>query len=572
MYLSSLTVEGFRGLKKLEVRFRNGLNVLVGPNNSGKTAIVDALRVLLSTGDDGALRMTDYDVNTIAGVKAAQVDFRYVFRGLSTEEEADFLLALKPWLDDKGNSQFEAHIAVRYSNPDVGGRMRVKRWCGDHEDNAVTSEMLEDLRAIYLPPLRDPAQGLRPSRGSQLSRLVQRLSTKTTQAEVVEALAAFDAELKKKPPIAETQAAVSKRHSSMLGNVLSQKLDISLSPSDFQRLAARLTLGVDDLEVEQNGLGFNNLIYMAVVLSELSLSTDAAYRALIVEEPEAHLHPQLQAVLLEYLKSIENPAENEKAVQVFVTSHSPHFAALADLDSIGCIYRTPDSIEAFFPRDVDFDKAKKEKLQRYLNVTRADLFFARRIVFVEGTAELFIIQALARSENIDLRKHSVSVISVEGLNFDAFIPLFGKDRLRIPTCIITDGDPPGAYPTSADALALSASAEAIAKAANDYVKPFFALKTLEYDLALIATNRDTMLSALKTIHPLIGAELEAEVTAAGENDKARVLYQGLFERGTKGDVHKGAYAQALAQSVVVDKLPLTPPDYIKKALLAATTT
>lgn len=570
MYLSSLSVEGFRGLKKLEVRFRNGLNVLVGPNNAGKTAIVDALRVLLSTGDDGALRMTDYDVNTVGAIKATQVDFRYVFRGLSPEEEADFLMALKPWVDEEGESRFEAHIAVRYSNPDVGGRMRVKRWCGDHEDNPVTLEMLEDLRAIYLPPLRDPAQGLKPSRGSQLSRLVQRLSTTATQEEVVKALAAFDAELKKKPPIAETQAAVSKRHSSMLGEVLSQKLDVNLSPSDFQRLAARLTLGVDGLEVEQNGLGFNNLIYMAVVLSELSLSTDAAYRALIVEEPEAHLHPQLQAVLLEYLKSVEQPAENERSVQVFVTSHSPHFAALADLDSIGCIYRSSDGIESFFPRDVAFDKTKKAKLQRYLNVTRADLFFARRIIFVEGTAELFIVQALAQGEKIDLRKHSVSVISVEGLNFDAFVPLFGKGQLKIPAAVITDSDPSGIYPKPGDSVTPSDSAQALAKAANDYVKPFFALKTLEYDLALIAANRATMLTALKAIHPRIGADLEAQVTAAGDDDKARVLYQGLFERGDKGDIHKGAYAQALAQSVMTDGLPLVAPDYIKKALIAAT--
>jgi hypothetical protein len=117
-----------------------------------------------------------------------------------------------------------------------------------------------------------------------------------------------------------------------------------LTSPDFQRLAARLSLTVDSLDIEQNGLGYNNLIYMAVVLSELSLNPDAAYKALIVEEPEAHMHPQMPAVLLQYLESKEKPEPNEKAVQVFVTSHSPNFAAIAKIDTIGCL-----SVLAFEP-------------------------------------------------------------------------------------------------------------------------------------------------------------------------------------------------------------------------------
>lgn len=80
------------------------------------------------------------------------------------------------------------------------------------------------------------------------------------------------------------------------------------------------------MEIEQNGLGFNNLIFMAVVLSELAKNPDAAYRSLIVEEPEAHLHPHLQRVLLSYLAGIPTK-EGEKPVQLFVTSHSPNFAS-----------------------------------------------------------------------------------------------------------------------------------------------------------------------------------------------------------------------------------------------------
>jgi putative ATP-dependent endonuclease of OLD family len=569
MYLAKVTIEGFRKLAKLEVAFRAGLNVFVGANNSGKTALIDALRALLSTADEGALRAGEADLHVnAAGLRASEITFSYVFRGLSVDEEADFISALKPLLDTAGKRiEYEAHVTVRYSTVDSGGRLRPKRWCGDHEENAVTSDMLEDLRAVYLPPLRDPASGLRPSRSSQLARLVLQLSDKDARKDVEDALKTFDAVLTAKKPVADTQKAITDRHEEMLGLVLKQALKVGLTPPDFQRLAARLSLAVENMEVEQNGLGFNNLIYMAVVLSELSLNPDAAYKALIVEEPEAHLHPQLQAVLLEYLQSKEVPREGEKAVQVFVTSHSPNFASLANLDSVACLHQSKDSVRAFSPREVVFDKTKKEKLQRYLDVTRAELFFARRLVLVEGAAELFMMTVLAQKLGIDLKRQSVSVLSTEGLNFDAFMPLFGEDALNVSVAIVSDGDPgEDCYPSSEGDVDMSAAAKSIQAKANVYVKPFFARKTFEYDLALYRENHPAMLQALEELHPFIAKDLKEMVAQTSEQHKAKELFCGMFERlGGKPNVQKGAYGQALAQVVASSSAPFVVPPYIKSA-------
>lgn len=566
MYLARASAKGFRRLENLEVRFTKGLNVLVGPNNAGKSAVIDALRVLLTVGEDGALRVSSDDLRLFKGVREKDVTFHYVFAGLSESDEADFLAALKP-VPGTNPVTYEAHISVRYSEiADASGRMRVKRWCGDHEETPVTTEMLEDLRAVYLPPLRDPEQGLKPGRGSQLSKLIKGLSDVASQAEIVQLLKEFDDELKEKAPISNTQTAIVKRHTDMLGELLAQQLKIGLSPTDFQRLASRLSIAIADFEVEQNGLGYNNLIYMAVVLSELALNKDAAYCALIVEEPEAHLHPQLQAVLLDYLRTVETPADGENAVQIFVTSHSPNFAALASIDSISCIYEAEAGVQIFFPREIKFEKKKKEKLQRYLNVTRAELFFARRIIFVEGAAELFLVDTCAQKLGVDLRKHAISIISVEGLNFDCFLPLFAKGYFEIPVAVITDSDPPKAYPLAEDQPELSAAAKSIESAKNEFIKPFFAKKTLEYDLALHTNNLATMLSALKDIHPGIGADLEAAVNATDVNEKAKVLFMGMFERGEgKTNVKKGEFGQALAQAVLIDKLEFEVPAYISEA-------
>lgn len=601
MYLARLTISNFRKINNAELHFQSGLNVLVGANNAGKTAIVDALRSLLAGHDEPYPRLDSDDIHRPkTGAPSGDIVFKYVFRDLSPDDEADFMAALRPTTD--GN--MEAHITIRFSEADKIGRLRAKRWCGDNEDVGLTADMMENLRGVYLQPLRDASQGLKPNRSSQLSRLFQLLADDDGKSGINDALKKLDEELKKHDPITNTHKAISTRHSDMLGPQLAQALEIGLSASDFQRLAARLSMTVDLFEIEQNGLGFNNLIFMAVVLSELTKNPEANYRSLIIEEPEAHLHPQLQAVLLSYLETIKS-VDKEKPVQLFVTSHSPNFASIAHLDSLTCLVDTGVKVETFFPRDIQFAPGKREKLERYLDVTRAELFFARRAILVEGAAELVLVSVLAEKCNSKLREHGVSLISVEGLNFDSFLPLFGEKALKIPVSILTDADPAGPvdededededeeetaeteagesedgdesygdkskkkakpiYPAIGDKVSVSANTTKMLKAQDTYVKVFHGLKTLEYDLALHANNRKSMLAALQELHPKISKRLRKQIdTATGDAEKARILFSGMFER-KNGNVQKGRFAQALAQ-IIASEDDFTVPDYIKSAI------
>lgn len=571
MYLAQLNIKNFRKLQNVELHFQAGLNVLVGANNVGKTAVVDALRALLAGHDDPYPRFGIEDVHhPKGGTPAGDITFQYIFRGLNADDEADFLAALKP----EAAGALEAHISVRYADADKGGRLRVKRWCGDHEDVGLTSDMMENLRGVYLQPLRDASQSLKPSRTSQLARLLQLLADEPGREGINAALKKLDDELKKHEPIVNAQQAISNRHDAMLGAQLAQVLEVGLSAGDFQRLSSRLSLLVDTFEIEQNGLGFNNLIFMAVVLSELAKNPEAAYRGLIVEEPEAHLHPQLQAILLRYLESIHTAA-GDKPVQIFVTSHSPNFASIADLDCLGCMMDTGTGIETFFPRTIAFEKGKREKLERYLDVTRAELFFARRVIFVEGAAELMLVSAIAMKAGFNLREHGVSLISVEGLNFDSFLPLFGEKALKIPVALITDADPVNEpadgsepqtlYPKADDLVKVSDNTAKMKKLEDKFIKVCHGVKTLEYDLALHEDNRIAMLAALKEIHPKVGARVQATVDAAiGDAEKARALFCGMFER-KQNNVQKGRFGQALAQ-VFEDGAACVVPTYIRDAI------
>lgn len=619
MHLAKLVIKNFRKLAHAELSFQAGLNVLVGGNNVGKTAVVDALRALLAGHDEPYPRLGEEDVHRPkGGVPSGDIVFEYVFSGLDEDDEADFLAALVP--DAAG--KLEAHIKIRYSDPDKGGRLRAKRWCGEHEDVGLTTDMMENLRGVYLPPLRDASQGLKPGRTSQLARLLQLLAEDDGVKGIDKALQDLDKELKKHLPIVNTQKAIETRHQSMLGAQLAQLLEVGLSASDFKSLKSRLSLVVDAFEIEQNGLGFNNLIYMAVVLSELTKNPDSCYRGLIVEEPEAHLHPQLQAVLLQYLQSI-HAIDGEKPVQLFVTSHSPNFASIADLDSLVCLVDTGAAVETFLPRSITFDKGKREKLERYLDVTRAELFFARRVIFVEGAAELMMVDALAKRMGFNLRQHGVSLISVEGLNFDSFMPLFGDKALKIPVAVLTDADPvapkpvpsgavatPSApavvapvaalteaapavapaptaalaatedednednedddaeplYPAPGDTITVSANAAKMKAREDSHVKVFYGLKTFEYDLALDPDNRAAMLKALKELRPRIAKSLETTVAAeVGDAAKAKALFCGMFERKTN-NVQKGSFAQSLAQVISDEMVSFNVPAYIQDAI------
>jgi putative ATP-dependent endonuclease of OLD family len=590
MHLSKLVIKNFRKLKHAELSFQTGLNVLVGGNNVGKTAVIDALRALLAGHDEPYPRLGEEDVHRPkGGTPSGDIVFEYVFSGLDADDEADFLAALVP----DASGKLEAHIKIRYSDPDKGGRLRAKRCCGEHEDIGLTADMMENLRGVYLPPLRDASQGLKPGRTSQLARLLQLLADEAGIDGINKELQELDGKLKAHLPIVNTHEAISTRHKTMLGPQLAQLLEVGLSASDFKSLKSRLSLVVDALEIEQNGLGFNNLIYMAVVLSELTKNPDSCYRGLIVEEPEAHLHPQLQALLLQYLQSIQ-AVDGEKPVQLFVTSHSPNFASIADLGSLVCLVDTGAAVETFLPRSVTFKKGKREKLERYLDVTRAELFFARRVIFVEGAAELMLIDALAKRMGFDLRQYGVSLISVEGLNFDSFLPLFGDKALKIPVSVLTDADPvppkadpaaaaPAAaadeaeddeenedvepvYPAPGDAIIVSANTAKMKTCEDGHVKVFHGLKTFEYDLALESDNRAAMLKALKELRPRIAKSLTATVAAeVGDAAQAKALFCGMFER-KQNNVQKGSFAQSLAQVISDDEVAFKVPAYIQDAI------
>ncbi|WP_075289796.1 AAA family ATPase [Pararhizobium arenae] len=251
MYLASLTISNFRRFTKTTLSFQPGLNVIVGPNNIGKSAVVDGLRALLAGADDPYPRFTSDDIHLPkAGTATGEITFTFVFKDLDLDDEADFLHAIR----EKLSGDIEAVMGVTYGEPDKSGRLRARRWCGQFEEVPASSQMLDNLRSVYLQPLRDAEQNLRPGRNSQLSRLLHLLSGKEAREEIGDLLKHLDKDIKNVQPLKDAQDAIFGRHQTMLGAQLAQVLNVELAGNDFGKLAARLSLLVDAFDSIETAL------------------------------------------------------------------------------------------------------------------------------------------------------------------------------------------------------------------------------------------------------------------------------------------------------------------------------
>ena len=178
MWLRELKIRNFRKIEDLTISFPRGLCVIVGENNSGKTAIIDALRLmLLPSRDFDALRLNEDDFRT--GTDYAPIEILCTFSDLKDEDEVHF----QECLVDIGEGKFEIRLNARIEFNKTTRRANVKMWGGETEGGTLPSNLYDRIATIYLQPLRDPESGLRPGRHSQVSRLIDCLTEEEQHGE-----------------------------------------------------------------------------------------------------------------------------------------------------------------------------------------------------------------------------------------------------------------------------------------------------------------------------------------------------------------------------------------------------
>jgi putative ATP-dependent endonuclease of OLD family len=167
---------------------------------------------------------------------------------------------------------------------------------------------------------------------------------------------------------------------------------------------------------------------------------DEGNKMLLIEEPEAHLHPQRQ---LRVMKTLQEQAA-EKGIQIIVTTHSPNLASAVDLENIVLIHG--NRAFSMAKQETKLVESDYRFLQRFLDVTKANLFFARGVMIVEGDAENILIPTLAKLMGRDFTKNGVSIVNVGGVGLRRYARIFQRmnvekdGRLRIPVACLTDLD------------------------------------------------------------------------------------------------------------------------------------
>ena len=610
MYVEEISIEGYKIFKdETKIQLHNRLNVLVGENGTGKSSIIDAIRLLLQEDEyrRSGIRNSDFHCPFTKDAEAAErIRIQAFFSGLAEQERVAFL----PWMVTDTQAKLVLQVDNKANNR---GRYWKSYWGGASRDSMFENELFDTINCIYLPPLRDAEAALRPGRNSRLARLLVKLNEQAAdevdengeQLSLEQKVNEFNQQLSDDETISTANDLIRERLLEALGEVFSQDTSLQFSTINFQRIVEGLRLlffpsssGPESSELyrslEENSLGYNNLLYLATILADLSNEEDSDefLKILLIEEPEAHLHPQLQVRLLKYLE--DQAARRD--IQIIVSTHSPVLASSVSINSIIHLSRNGDEITSVQLEKCGLPDDSEKFLHRWMDVTKSTLLFARGIIFVEGIAEAMLMSELAHRvlsnynavlENDqeplpeDLKDMGISIINMGGIYFRHFMQLFcdltgieGIQSIPVRCSGITDNDPEEPLPTFANSAPGTNPAIELQETidASDGCRLFVSpLRTFEYDLAMYGENLKVMLP-LKNFRPDV-AERRGLIEIYSAAEWSQELMENEENKALVADymlkhIDKGDFSLALA-----DKLQAEPdtefaiPDYIRDAFL-----
>lgn len=377
-------VDGFRGLNDFEATFEPGLNIVVGANGAGKTALIDALRTVLAPAN--RFESSAFDVRDFSnGSDEATIELTY--DGLNLSEKAVHLEAL-----DIVGGQIRIGKHFRRDNQTYRGYTPINTLGrGSSVEDRYPGRKL--LQHIYIGPLRDARRELASYSGNRLKRLLQFLADDDALADLSQLLAEHDNSLAEFEAIQTMREQIAARFEELSNYGSTAEPLVAPASSELASTLRRLRLGIhemdQDWEVDQIGLGYANILYLATVLVELRSPTPGEHRVILMEEPEAHLHPQLQLSLVKALKRIASQVDEN--VQIILTTHSPTIAAAAGVDSLSGVARTTEGASHW---KLNVEGEDRNKLSRFFLSRRPEVLFSDVVLLVEGVSEEILIPVL----------------------------------------------------------------------------------------------------------------------------------------------------------------------------------
>jgi len=437
-YGTQLEYHDKRETADLDLNFNNGLNVLIGSNDSGKTAIIDAIKLVLKTHSYEFIRPNSEDF--FSETKRFRIEM--IFKDFNAHEASNFL----EWIGYDDERNMFLRIIYDISRDDSRIFPSDVKAGVDENGTSLTAEAREKLNVTYLKPLRDVGSEMVSKKNSRISQILMGdIAFKgKTEHDLINIFKDFNKSIEKYfegiksngTPLTDT-----------LGKNLKEKIDtyiksfydvskesnFSVYEGSLKEILEKISLYIKD---EMNlGLGTLNRLFMASELIHLNRENHHGLNLALIEELEAHLHPQAQMQVIEKLQL-------EKEKQLILTTHSPNLASKVKLENlIVCNNKKAYPMGKAYTKLADTDY---KFLERFIDTTKANFFFAKNIILVEGWAEEIFIPSLAKKLGYNLTEKQISIVNIANTAFLRYVKIFQRknitENIGMNVSVITDLD------------------------------------------------------------------------------------------------------------------------------------